>query len=85
MTITMNISHIQNIEQIRSFLKSNAKMHIGTGTKQEVYDWIKTLLTKLGYHHKLSKKEKGEVKRFLRCITNYSDVQIKRLISKHKK
>ena len=43
------------------------------------------MLCKLKYQYALSKKEKGLVLSFLKQVTGYSDIQIKRLIKKYKK
>lgn len=84
MTINMNISHITNIDEITGFLKSTASCSFAAcKSKQEVYEWLNTLLTKLPYR-KLKKKKKRLVKEFIQKITGYSNIQIKRLISKHK-
>lgn len=84
MTITMNISHITTIDEITSFIKSTETCTFAASkSKQEIYKWLNNLLTKLPYR-RLKRKEKGITKDFIKKVTGYSDVQIKRLIAKHK-
>lgn len=84
MTIQMNISHIITLKQIASFLRSTGGFTLQTKSKREVYKWLNRLLTKVRYL-KLKKKEKRLVKEFIQKVAGYSDVQTKRLISKHRK
>jgi len=79
----MNISHITTLTQIREFLKASSEFKLKPGSKQEIYAWLQILLIKLKYR-KLKKKEKSIVKEFIKKVTEYSDVQIKRLLKKSK-
>ena len=83
MTITMNISHITTIDQIKKFLESTREISIQAQSKEEIYEWLNELLAKIRYH-KLKKKEKRLVRVFVLHITRYSARQLKRLIAKHK-
>lgn len=53
-------------------------------SKSEIYEWLNWLLIQIHYH-KLQKQKKSLAKKYIKKVTNYSNVQIKRLISKHKK
>lgn len=84
MKITMNISHINTIDEITGFLKSTASFKVSDfNSKDEVYKWINNILTKLPYR-KLKKKEKRKTKEFIIKITGYNPGHVKRLIAKHK-
>jgi len=80
----MNISHINTIDEITGFLKSTAPFTSSAlNSKTEIYEWMNNLLTVLPYR-RLKKKEKRKVKDFIIKITGYSNIQMKRLIAKHK-
>lgn len=80
----MNISHITTLPQIEAFLKNTEQFEFNTESKATVYAWLDHLLAQLKYRQ-LAKKEKGMVKTFVKRVTSYSKVQIKRLIAKHRK
>ena len=80
----MQISHIKTIEQIKNFLNSTMGYTLSAQSKKEVYEWLNWLLCQIHYH-KLKKPKKRLIKEYIQKVTNYSNVQIKRLISKHKK
>lgn len=80
----MDISHISTLPQIIEFLnETKNKTFSAQSDKEKTYKWISSILSKTKYHI-LSKKQKRIVKIFLRRISEYSDVQVKRLIAKHK-
>lgn len=81
MTINMNISHIKTLVQIQEFLQGVSQLQLEPGSKAEVYKWLEKLLLDIKYR-KLKKKEKGMVKLFVKKVTGYSLVQIKRLLKK---
>jgi transposase InsO family protein len=83
MTITMNISHITTLALIENFLKASSDSDFRPNSKQEIYEWLQNFLLKIHYR-KLKKKEKRTVKTFINKVTGYSQVQIKRLLKKHK-
>jgi hypothetical protein len=89
MKITMNDENIVSITQLRSFLKEVVEVsfninHIGNKNKQEMYDWVGTIIQRFRYFS-LNKKEKSIVLDYIKKITGRSRVQIKRLIRKKKK
>lgn len=77
----MDISHINNLGQMNDFLKTISK--VKPDSKNKIYCWLQKLLLKIHYS-RLKKKEKRQVKEFVRAVTGYSEIQIKRLIRKHK-
>ena len=79
----MNINHIRSLEQVEDFLQKMETMELETSSKKEVYEWMQKLLFTLRYQS-LKKKEKGLVKDFLKKITGYSAVQLKRLVKRQK-
>lgn len=84
MTITMNISHITTIDEIISFIKSTeACTFTAPRSKREIYEWLNNLLSRLPYR-RLKRRDKRIAKEFIKKVTGYSEVQIKRLIVKHK-
>jgi transposase InsO family protein len=84
MTINMDISHITTVPQIINFLNETKNQKIASQSdKAKIYGWISRILSKNKYHS-LPKKQKRIIKLFLKKVTGYSAVQIKRLIAKHK-
>jgi transposase InsO family protein len=90
MNITMNDENITSIAQLRSFLKeveqgvSFSIENIGNKNKQEMYDWVGTIITRFRYFS-LRKKEKNIVLDYIKKITRRSRPQIKRLVQRKKK
>jgi hypothetical protein len=89
MKITMNDENIVSISQLKSFLKEVAVVNfsinnIGNKNKQEMYDWVGTVLQKFRYFS-LKKKERTIVIDYIEKITKRSRPQIKKLIRKKKK
>jgi hypothetical protein len=89
MKITMNDDNIVSIAQLKSFLKEVAVINfsinnIGNKNKQEMYDWVGTVIQKFRYFS-LKKKEKNIVLNYIAKITKRSRGQIKKLIKRKKK
>jgi len=87
MTITMDISHITTLPEIKRFIEGMDKIVFNRDeniSKKQTYEWIAEVLNKTKYQRSLSKKNKSIVRNFISLITHYSKVQIKRLIAKHK-
>lgn len=86
----MNDENITSIAQLRSFLKeveqgvSFSIENIGNKNKQEMYDWVGTIITRFRYFS-LRKKEKNIVLDYIKKITRRSRPQIKRLVQRKKK
>lgn len=83
MTLTMDISKIRTLGDIEKFLAASQEWNFTAGNKKEIYAWIQEFLVRIRYR-KLRKKEKQLVKKFLRRVTGYSEIQLKRLLSKHR-
>src|SRR3989344_4924781 len=89
MKITMNDENLVSITQLKSFLKEVAVVnfsinHIGNKNKQEMYDWVGTVITRFRYFS-LKKKERIIVIDYVKKITGRSRPQVKKLIKKKKK
>lgn len=79
----MNISPITTITQIESFLKASSDLDSKPDSKQKTYKWLRKFLLNICYR-KLKKKDKKTVKIYIKKVTGYSDVQIKRLLKKYR-
>jgi len=89
MKITMNDENILSIAQLKSFLSGVGTISFninkrGNENKQEMYDWVGNLLSKVRYFS-LKKKEKGIVVSYVQSITDLSKSHIKKLIKRKKK
>lgn len=85
MTLNMNDSHIVSISQIDNFLNhSNTLSFKAIAARKEKYDWINSTLFRFRYFG-LRKKDKSTIKRYIRKMTGYSKIQLKRLIAIKKK
>jgi len=80
MTITMNDSKLNNIDDIKRFLQSTQEVSFKRTNRSETYQWIEQTLVKFNYMG-LSKAEKGMIKHYIAKITKYSRAQLTRLIS----
>lgn len=85
MTIDMHDEHITNITQLQEILKGTELLNFKVqDSREKKYEWIGKKLGQLGYV-RLSKKEKGVVKMYLKEMTQYSDSQIDRFIKEKKR
>ncbi len=82
MTITMNDSKINNIDDIKLFLQSTQEVSFNRTNRLEAYQWIEQTLVKFNYMG-LSKADKSMIKQYIAKITKYSRAQITRLISQY--
>lgn len=85
----MNDKNLVSITQLKSFLKEVVVVNfsinnIGNKNKQEMYDWVGTVIQKFRYFS-LKKKDKIIVIDYIKKITGRSRPQIKKLIKKKKK
>ncbi len=72
-----------SVRQIKEFLKVNTIQFTAT-SREETYRWLNAVLTKFRYFS-LKKTEKAEVTEYIRTMSGYSAVQVKRLIAKKRK
>lgn len=80
MTNTRNLS----LAEVRAFLEAPETARFVAINKTEVYGWIEDLLVHFTYW-KLSRPEKGLVRRYIRRLTGYSRAQTNRLIGRWKR
>ncbi len=80
----MDDSRINNITQIKDFLKGADKLIFNATSKEEKYQWIDQTLLRFKYF-KQKKKDKGVIKKYIMQVTGLSNVRIKKLISRKKK
>jgi len=78
----MNEEGIRTIEQVRQFLEGTADVEFAIGTKAKRYEWIEKTLIRFRYLE-LCKREKGLLLRYLRKVSGYSRVQVKRFVRQY--
>jgi transposase InsO family protein len=83
MNTIMNDLEIKKLEQIKQFLLGTQGIDFKTKARREKYAWIVRTLKKFNYH-RLRKKDKSTVRKYMIKITGYSRQQLTRLIWKHK-
>lgn len=79
MNMAMNDDNVVSLAQLRELVKLSNGAIISRVSREEAYEWIGRTLGKFGYH-RLSKKEKGIVRTYIKQWTRYSDTQLDRLI-----
>lgn len=79
MNMAMNDDNVVSVAQLRELVKLSNSAVISRVSSQEAYEWIGRTLGKFGYF-RLSKKEKGLVRTYIKQWTRYSDTQLDRLI-----
>ncbi len=72
-----------SIDEIRQFLTSTQPLEFQAVTREEKYKWIEKNLKQYKYL-KLSKKEKGILRAYMRKMTGFSSSQLTRLIYAYK-
>ncbi len=82
MTITMNDSKLNNIDDIKRFLQSTQGVSFQRTNRGEAYRWIEKTLVKFSYMG-LSRADKSSIKQYIEQVTRYSRAQITRLISQY--
>jgi len=68
-----------SLEQIRAFLEASQEVHFHGEGRQDVYAWVDRTLRQQSYP-KLSRADKGLVRRFVMKMTGLSRAQMTRLI-----
>lgn len=84
-TITMRDAPVTTLAQIRAFLQLDRSFQFSIEDKQQRYVWIEEAVRKFGYHSLKKKKERTQVRRYIRRVTGLSNGQLTRLITRHKK
>lgn len=80
MIVTLHTQGLQNLEQIQVFLEGSQPLDIEISQRKAAYAFITQTLRQFGYT-RLSKTEKGLIRRYLCKVTGFSRSQITRLIA----
>jgi transposase InsO family protein len=83
MTITMNNTRNLNIPEIKHLLTATKLLTFKATSKTEAYQWVEQLLRATRYW-RLTKKERGVVKTYIKKMTGYSHTQATELIRRFK-
>jgi len=85
MKINMDDSRINNITQLRAFLKGSQQLDLSLRKAgiEEKYKFIDQTVDRLGYH-KLKRKDKRVVLTYLKKLTGYKRAQLTRLVKRAK-
>ena len=83
MIVTLQTQRVRTLEQVRVFIEGSEAVDFVGGDREGVYDLVRRTLVQLEYHHRLSKPDKGLVKRYLEKVTGLSRSQLTRLIGQH--
>jgi hypothetical protein len=75
----MNDERLQTIEQVRQFLQGSETLEFGGISVEERYHWIETVLVRFKYS-RLSRPDKGVIRRYIEKVSGYSRAQVSRLI-----
>ena len=81
MTITMDDTQINTLEQLQKVLESSTGIAFKGLRREGVYSWIESILKRFEYF-RLRKKEKGLVKAYLERMSGISRAQMTRLVSR---
>jgi len=71
-----------SLGQIQAFLEGSEEVRFEAKCQAGLYEWVSRTLQEHGYH-RLSKKGKGLVKRYISKMTGLSRAQVTRLISQY--
>ena len=82
MTLTMDDTQINTINEVKEFLNKKDKIQFKRQNQTQAYAWIEDILVKF-FYIKLSKADKGILRTYLAFITGYSRAQITRLITQY--
>jgi transposase InsO family protein len=78
----MDDTQLNSITEVKEFLNKNDKIQFKQQNKSQAYAWIEDTLVKFTYI-KLSKADKGVLRRYTALMTGYSRAQITRLITQY--
>ena len=81
--MTLQTQRVRTLEQVRVFIEGSEAVDFVGGDREGVYVLVRRTLVQLEYHHRLSKPDKGLVKRYLEKVTGLSRSQLTRLIGQH--
>ena len=79
MTISVDDSEPMSLEQIRAFLAASEPVKFAAHGREEIYKWVEHALRAQDYR-RLTRPEKGLLRRYLAKMTGLSRAQLTRLI-----
>lgn len=80
MIVTLKTQGLQRLEQVRAFLEGTQALGFDAPAREAAYQWIAAELRRFRYP-RLSKADKGLVRRYLQRVTAISRDQMTRLIA----
>ena len=83
MIVTLKTQRVRTLDQVRAFLDGSESVEFADADREGVYALVRATLVRLNYH-RLSKPDKGLVKRYLGKVTGLSRAQLTRLIGQHR-
>ena len=83
MIVTLQTQRVRTLEQVRVFIEGSEAVDFVGGDREGIYVLVRRTLVQLEYHYRLSKPDKGLVKRYLEKVTGLSRSQLTRLIGQH--
>jgi transposase InsO family protein len=84
MNTYMNDTKLLELNKVREFVKASVVINFIPASQTESYEWIAGTLKRFNYF-KLSKKDRGTVRAYLKKRTGYSRAQLNRLIKQYRK
>lgn len=82
MNITMIDTGLNNFNALGKFLNGVPDIKFSGTSQKEKYQWVKEVLNRFNFRH-LRKGERGTVREYIQKVTDYSNAQVTRLISKY--
>jgi len=80
----MNDEYLTELKQVQEFVNARTAVNFRSVNPIESYEWIARTLKRFNYF-KLSKKDKGIVRAYIKKITKYSLAQLNRLFEQYRK
>lgn len=78
----MNYEDIQTIAQVKQFLAGSEVLEFEGVSTEERYRWIEMVMVRFTYH-RLNRKDKGVIRRYVEKVSGYCRAQVCRLIMKY--
>ncbi len=79
----MNDERLTTIEQVKQFLAGSEALTFRGVSIEERYPWIESILVRFTYF-RLSRAEKGVIRRYIEKVSGYSRAEVCRLIRQYK-
>ena len=79
----MNDTHLSTFDEVEAFLAGTEAVEFIFPDATARYAWVQTTLIRFSYA-KLSRRQKGLLRRYLRRVTGYSRQQLTRLVTRYR-